>query len=234
MRKIFLVLCFLLTCSQSNHLISVRNSEGEILGKYPKEIRWLGFEDNLAWSDLIPFSGLEVLELNSKDIKSLEGLPDFPKLRYIHLSGSFVKDLSPLNRFARLDSLVLNHEEISDKDLKSYLYWNRLTRIELTDSKISSLGFLGPGCSVRHLQLKHTKITDLRPLENCTKLMELYLGGTQVKDLSPLYGLTNLIHLQLDGSDVSAKEISDFRKIQPYVKIMPGLRKILSSENGLD
>ncbi|PJZ24836.1 hypothetical protein CH352_12125 [Leptospira hartskeerlii] len=234
MRKIFLVLYFLFACSQSNHLISVRNSEGEILGNYPKDIRWLGFEDNLTWRDLSPFSGLEILELNSKDIKSLESLPELPKLRYVHLSGSFVRDLSPLNRFAKLDSLVLNQTEISDQDLKNYLYWNRLTRIELTDSKISNLGFLGPGCSVRHLQLKNTKITDLRPLENCTKLMELYLGGTQVKDLSPLYGLTNLFHLQLDNSDVSAKEISDFRKIQPYVKIIPGLRKILNSENGLD
>lgn len=234
MRKTFLVLYLLFGCSQSNHLISVRNSEGEVLGKYPKEIRWLGFEDNPAWNDLSAFSGLEILELNSKDVKSLQGLPDLPKLRYIHLSGSSVKDLSPLNRFARLDSIVLNQTEITDKDLKNYLYWNRLTRIELTDSQISNLGFLGPGCSVRHLQLKRTNIADLRPLENCTKLMELYLGGTLVKDLSPLYGLTNLIHLQLDGSDVSAKEISDFRKIQPYVKIMPGLRKILNSENGLD
>lgn len=234
MRKLFLILYFLFACSQSNHLISVRNSEGEILGKYPKEIRWLGFEDNPTWSDLSVFSRLEILELNSKDLKSLEGLPDLPKLRYIHLSGSSVKDLSPLNRFAKLDSLVLNKTEIADQDLKNYLHWNRLTRIELTDSQISNLGFLGPGCSVRHLQLKQTKITDLRPLENCTRLMELYLGGTQVKDLSPLYGLTNLIHLQLDGSDVSAKEISDFRKIQPYVKIIPGLRRILNSENGLD
>lgn len=234
MRKTFLILYFLFACSQSNHLISVRNSEGEILGKYPKEIRWLGFEDTPSWTDLSAFSGLEILELNSRDIKSLEGLPNLPKLRFVHLSGSSVRDLSPLNRFAKLDSLILNQTEIQDQDLKNYLYWNRLTRIELTDSKISNLGFLGPGCSVRHLQLKHTKILDLRPLENCTKLMELYLGGTQVKDLSPLYGLPNLFHLQLDGTDVSAKEISDFRKIQPYVKIMPGLRKILNSENGLD
>ncbi|EMJ99441.1 MULTISPECIES: leucine-rich repeat domain-containing protein [unclassified Leptospira] len=234
MRKTFLILYFLFACSQSNHLIPVRNSEGEVLGKYPKEIRWLGFENNPSWSDLSAFSELEVLELNSKEIKSLEGLSDLPKLRSIHLSGSSVKDLSPLNRFAKLDSLILNQTELTDQDLNKYLYWNRLTRIELTDSKISNLGFLGSGCSVRHLQLKHTQIKDLRPLEHCTNLIELYLGGTQVKDLSPLYGLTNLVHLQLDGSDVSAKEISDFRKIQPYVKIMPGLRKIFSSETGLD
>lgn len=234
MRKTFLILYFLIACSQSGHLVSVRNGEGEILGKYPKEIRWLGFEDNPSWSDLSAFSGLEVLELNSKEVRSLEGLPDLPKLRYVHLSGSSVKDLSPLNRVAKLDSLVLNQTEIGDQDMKNYLHWNRLTRIELTDSKISNVGFLGPGCSVKHLQLKRTKILDLRPLEHCTKLSELYLGGTQVNDLSPLYNLANLVHLQLDGSDVSDKEISDFRKIQPYVKIMPGLRKILNSETGLD
>ncbi|TGL58775.1 leucine-rich repeat domain-containing protein [Leptospira sarikeiensis] len=234
MRKFFPILLLIWSCAEQTHLISVRNPEGQILGKYPKETRWIGFPDTPIWNDLREFNQLEILEINSKNLKSLEGIPNLPKLRYILLSGSSVRDLSSLNRFSKLDSLILNQTELTDQDLEKYLYWDRLTRLELTDSKISHLGFLGSGCSVRHLQLKRTKITDLKPLANCRNLMELYLGDTQVKDLSPLYRLTNLVHLQLDGSEVSAKEISDFRKIQPYVKIMPGLRKILDSETGLD
>lgn len=234
MRKFFFLLFFLSCSYRSENYSTIRNSSGEVLGAYPQDIRWLGFQEEPSWKDLLAFSKLEVLELNTKELRSLEGLPDLPRLRYLNITDSQIRDLSPLRRFEKLDSLVLNGVPITDAGMKTFDGWNRLTRLEMKGSKISNLEFIGPGCKLRHLLIKNTKVKDLSPLGNCTSLQELYLQGTEVKDLVPLYSLSGLFHLQLDGTDVSDDEIRNIRKQLPYLKIMPGLRKILSSEKGLD
>lgn len=227
---LLLLFCF---CSEQTHPFQVRNRSGEALGNYPKNIRWLGFQEEPDWKDLEVFSDLEILELISDRIGSLHELPRLPKLRYLNITSSKVKDLSPLNRIEKLDSLVMNNVEITDSQLRSYEGWNRLTRLEVIGSKISNLEFLGPDCRMRRLYIKRTSVSDLTPLRNCRNLQELYLEGTQTKDLSPLYPLSGLVHLQLDGTKVSEDEIRNIRRELPYLKIIPGLRKILSSETGL-
>ncbi len=233
MRILPLLLLFFWNCLQTSDLPMVRNQSGDLIGRYPKIVRWLGFQEIPVWKDLEVFSELEIIEFNVKDLNSLQKLPDFPKLRYINISESKVKDFSPFSRFPKLDTVILNGTPATDSQIKTFDGWNRLTRLEMVDSKISNLDFIGPSCSLKHLHLKNSLVKDLRPLSQCRNLQELYLRGTSVKDLSPLYGLSGMIHLQLDGTDVSDEEIRNIRINLPYLKIMPGLRKILSSETGL-
>ncbi|TGK03974.1 leucine-rich repeat domain-containing protein [Leptospira semungkisensis] len=234
MKKVFSLLLFFSFCAPTEYLVQIRNTSGSIIGEYYKETRWLGLKETPNWKDLSSFSKLEILEFNATNLNSLQDIPALPKLRYLQLDGAEIQDLSPLQRFPKLDSLILNRTDTSDKVMLTYSNWNQLTRLELAYTNVSNLNFLGPGCSLRHLHLRNTKVSDLKPLSNCTKLTELYLRGTKVKDLSPLYGITGLIHLQTGGSEVSDEEIRKIRSIHPYLKIMPGLRKILGSETGLD
>ncbi|TGK01991.1 leucine-rich repeat domain-containing protein [Leptospira langatensis] len=234
MKKVFSLLLFFTLCAPTEYLVQIRNPSGHIIGEYYKDTRWLGLKETPNWKDLSSFSRLEVLEFNAGDLNSLQDIPELPRLRYIQLDSAEIKDLSPLRRFPKLDSLILNRTETNDKIMLTYPNWNQLTRLELAYTNVSNLNFLGPGCSLRHLHLKDTKVSDLGPLANCTKLTELYLRGTKVKDLSPLYGITGLIHLQTAGSEVSNEEIRKIRTVLPYLKIMPGLRKILDSETGAD
>ncbi|EPG72680.1 leucine rich repeat protein [Leptospira fainei serovar Hurstbridge str. BUT 6] len=214
--------------------LPIRTQSGKTLGYYPVETRWMGFDQAPSLEDLSSFQKVEILEFPLSNLSSLEKLPQLPRLRYINLSETKVRNFKPLEKQFKLDSIILNGNPINDIDIATYSGWNRLTRIELSNTKVSRLEFLGIGCAVRHLELRNTLVSDLRPLANCLQLRELYLQGTKVSNLAPLYGLNELMHLQLDGTAVADAAISDLRKKLPYLKVFPGLRKILSSETGLD
>ncbi|TGK09096.1 leucine-rich repeat domain-containing protein [Leptospira fletcheri] len=236
MRRILFLFGFLL-CHCLFHTkagLPIRNSSGKTIAFYHQDTRWIGFDQTPELTDLASFSKVETLEFPSSDLVSLEALPDLPKLRYLNLSGTKVRDFKPLEKVRKLDSLILNGIPLQNSDLATYTSWNQLTRIELSNTKVDSLDFLGKGCAVRHLELRNTLVSDLKPLSNCSQLRELYLQGTKVRNLLPLYGLSELLHLQLDRTEVSNEEISEIRRKLPYLKIFPGLRKILDSETGLD
>ncbi|PJZ70629.1 hypothetical protein CH373_06705 [Leptospira perolatii] len=230
-----LIIVFLsLNCKSSQFGIPVSETSGEILGQYHPETRWIGFtkNQNPKLSELSHFPNLEILELSSSEIESIDALPELPKLRFINLNHTNVKRFEVLEKFPKLDSLILNGTQVDDSDLALFHSWNRLTRLELNDTKVTNLNFLVPGCSLRRLHLRHTKIEDISPVSNCVFLKELYLGGTLVQDLKPLASVSGLYHLQLDGTNVSNEEIASLRKQLPYLKIFPGLRKIFLSETG--
>ncbi len=80
---------------------------------------------------------------------------------------------------------------------------DRMTRILVTQSRLSDIGFLAAGTNLLSLDLGSNAITDIGPLASCTSLTLLAINYNQVGDLTPLAGLTKLETLQAGGNQVS-------------------------------
>jgi Leucine Rich repeats (2 copies) len=94
----------------------------------------------------------------------------------LDLSGTPLRDLSPLQVLTALRSLDLGGTQVTDlSPLKSMT-------------------------GLQSLDLGGTQVTNLSPLKSITALQRLVLGGTQVSDLSPLNGMIALQRLDLGGT----------------------------------
>lgn len=175
-----------------------------------KELTSLKLADNeitdiSALAELKKLVSLDLSDNSISDIKPLAGLTE---LRTLHLDGNKdIKDLSPLYNLSNLTMLTIGG-------------------IEMTESKLSELKEMLPGCiiysdkanvdvaeivlggktfksDVTKLDLTGAGITDISRLSVCTKLSELYLGNNYISDISPLLDIPGLVVLDLSNNSLS-------------------------------
>ena len=82
-------------------------------------------------------------------------------------------------------------------------YLAKVTRINLSNSRVTDLSPLAEITTLESLSLCGTPVVDLTPLRELTSLRTLNATRTQVADLSPLAKLTNLETLDLSGTSVT-------------------------------
>jgi len=132
-------------------------------------------------------TGLNLWMSGRADISFLR---DFPRVKYLLLSGNQIIDLSPLRPLTQLTFLYLSKNQITD------------------------LSPLQPLTQLTVLNLYSNQIADLSPLQKLTQLTELYLEGNQIADLS---SLQPLIHLTVLG--LSDNQITDLTPLLPLKKL---------------
>jgi len=96
------------------------------------------------------------------------------KIWWLDLSGTKIRDLSPLSKLTDLEYLDLSLTDVNDLTPLSSL--NNLKTLDLE------------GC---------WRIKDISPLAKLKKLESLNIGGTRVNDLAPLQSLENLREVKL-------------------------------------
>ena len=108
-----------------------------------------------------------------------------------------------LNLFAERilqDKQELTLTEIPrDKNWSLVIPW--ITKLNLSESKISDFSFLENLSNLTQLDLSGTSISDLSPLANLSNLTQLDLSETNISDLSPLASLLNLTQVNLVWSE---------------------------------
>ncbi len=87
----------------------------------------------------------------------------------------------------------------------------KLTKLDASGKKISSLFGLQFATNLRELDLGYNQFKDLSPLSALTNLFELDLSSNDIADLSALCALTNLVHLRLAFNNIS--NLSPLRKL---------------------
>jgi Leucine-rich repeat (LRR) protein len=99
-----------------------------------------------------------------------------PSLTELHIDGTLVPDLKPLEKATTLHVLTLNNSQIQDlspiKDLSA------LTILELNQSKITSLSPLSNLKNLAEISFNQTKISDITPINHIPTLKTVYCKKT--------------------------------------------------------
>lgn len=121
-----------------------------------------------------------------------------------------IADLSE-EQLKNLDALDLSGVRLSSEDYSVIGQMQSLERLELYNSAVDSLDWVGGLTSLKVLNLSCSKVVDLAPLSSLLALETLDLSYTMVSDLSPLSGLSGLSWLVLYGTPV--KNIEPIREL---------------------
>ena len=124
-------------------------------------------------------AGITELEGNDLGIVVLSGLEACTALRFLHLGGNDISDLTPIAGLVELFSLGLWGNEITD-----------ITPL----AGLVNLVQLGAGGN---------HIADVGPLQHLTKLEYLTLGSNQIDHILPLGQLENITTLDLNSNRIS-------------------------------
>lgn len=199
--------------------ITIYHRNGSIIGKYPQNSRWLGFDkqEHFDLHQLNSFTNLQRLELTASKYHDFQPLRNHKKLMVLELAQTSFHSLSTL---PDLPLYRLNLSETRIDSLIGIERFARLTYLAINQTNITDLQPVGKLTELRHLYAQNTPITDLAPLRNCNKLTELYLRGSQIQDLSPLYDLAELTFLETAGLNIPNHQIQHIRQKQPYLVII--------------
>lgn len=94
-------------------------------------------------------------------------------------------DLSDLDLFPNLDTLVLDGQGVTDID---ELLNHSLTRVSLRDNQVVDISPLRTDTKLQVLNISGNPITTIEPLREAENLTELYISETNVSDISCLSG----------------------------------------------
>lgn len=119
-------------------------------------------------------AGVFELDCRSDGVQSLVGLEDFTQLQTLILNHNDITDLSPLQSLTNLIELELAQ-----------------------NTQLASLAGLENKANLEVLNLANTQVTDLSTIAQSTALLDLDLFGTGINNLLPLAGFTKLEKLSL-------------------------------------
>jgi uncharacterized repeat protein (TIGR02543 family) len=164
------------------------------------------------------------LDLNNRNIKSLDGLQNFVNLGYLNLDYNPICDITPLKGLTELTYLSIGYGNVYDittlsnltklcnlnlssnniQDISVLKNLIQLQELYLGDNKkLSDIRPLSKLVNLSHLNLCNDNIIDIKPICNLTNLTELSLSGNKIKELTPLERLVNLSSLSLDSNNIT-------------------------------
>lgn len=157
----------------------------------------LRISTNVELQDLTPFSkclGLRILELEVRDLQSLEGIEKLTNLeslsirKYEPMGNISLKDLSPLEVVSGLSSLTIGNSGIGNEGMEVIAKLSGLQLLILDGNKeISQLP--------EHM------------FENMTQLSYLNISGTALKTIPDLSSMDSLSILVLNNNGLKKEEI---------------------------
>ena len=154
-------------------------------------------------------------------------------LNSLDLSGSFVRDLSPLSGMENLKELRLAFTQVDDVRPLNQL--ENLTVLDLSNTSVGDLKPLSGLKKLEHLEVSFSQIRDLGPLKELDNLITLDLGATQVSDVGPLRHLMNLTGLRLGFTPVSdvepLKELINLKELDLHSTPISDVRPLQNLKN---
>ena len=147
-----------------------------------------------------------------------EGVPitevDIAKVVSLNAASMDIIDLTGLERFVNLKSLVLVGNRV--QDIHPLRNLTKLTFLDLGGNAISDVSPLAGLIRLEVLRLWSNQIVNVSPLAGLMNLKELSLRSNQIVDFSPLAGLVNLEKLIIndnlagDFSEIPISKLTEF------------------------
>ncbi|WP_294354696.1 leucine-rich repeat domain-containing protein [uncultured Clostridium sp.] len=153
--------------------------------------------DSITDNELATISNLN---LDNKNITSIEDLKYFTGLSTLSLSSNNIEDISPLANLINLTNLTLKDNKISD--LTPLKNLTNLTSLNLYGNNISNIDSLSNLKKLSILSLSNNNVESLVALSSLTNLTYINLYNNAVSNLTPLNNLTKLTSLNLSEQDI--------------------------------
>ena len=143
---------------------------------------------------------LTLVNLNGRNVASLEGLQHAVNLRTLYAGYNSISDLGPLLSLPQLELLWINDNPIAD--LAPLAQLTSLSNLHLQGFDQTDLAFLAELDNLSTLYLGYEHIPDLWPISVLTGLNSLWVNIAGVSDLSALATLTELNLLDLRANAI--------------------------------
>ena len=147
------------------------------------------------------FNALTYLAANNANITNLSGLEKFPNLQTLVLANNQISDISPLTGLTKLMYLYLNDNQIVNIPPLSGL--TKLNSVTLANNQIDNITALAGLPNLYFLYLDNNHVNQISALSGLTKLIYLGLSGNTIEDISVLASMTNLQAVYLDSNRIS-------------------------------
>ena len=162
---------------------------------------------------IIEMEKISSLEIEGKNIASLEGLQHAKNLLQIYASNNNISDITPLSGLSKLRYIHLNNNKISD--ITSLHNLNMLITLSLRNNNINNTGELSRFAQLREVYLSNNNISDLSKLSELPNFLQtLDLSNNNISDISKLSSCINLTSLNLSNNS-----ISDISKLSSLIKL---------------
>lgn len=149
------------------------------------------------------------LEIEGKNIKSLDGLQYAKNLLQINASNNNISDITPLSGLSKLRYVYLNDNRISD--ISSLNNLSMLIKLVLRSNNINNIGQLSRFPQLQEVDLSNNNINNLSEFCNVNNLKYIYLNDNKISDISKLSALPNLQTLELKNNNITdISKLSDF------------------------
>lgn len=137
-----------------------------------------------------------------RDAKSLSDLSYLPFLAKLTIHEADLESLSPISGLSSLEELIITDCTISGEDLQSIASASKLTRLTMTNCRLSSISALSAASKLTYLDLGNNTIRDLSVLEGLSELTYLDLNHNAVKELDAIGSLKKLTELDLSYNSI--------------------------------
>ena len=160
---------------------------------------------------------LEELYLSGSGVRDITPLANLTKLKKLDLKRNQVVSLTPLATLIELEELYLSDNEISD--IRPLVNLAKLKKLYLDANQIVDIQALTPLTELELLDLSNNRIRDITPLANFKDLEILNLRTNQISDSSVFAQLTNL-----KGLYIQSNPIQDVTPLRTLLKSNPKMR----------
>lgn len=137
----------------------------------------------------------------SGGISDLSGLEKFTALKSLLLTNNSITDISPLKELKELEELSLYGNRVSD--ISPLTGHSALKSLDLMNNNLTDVSALASCTGLTTLHLSYNSIEKVDALAACTALTELSLDANLVESISALASLRELRQLSLENNFIS-------------------------------
>lgn len=166
----------------------------------------LGESDTLEPEAMSKLAQLSIDESGeSEKMTSLSGIQCLTGLTHLSISGSDVRDLSPLSVLALKELYIGNSASPDFTTLTAAgVAASSLSTLKVSESAVQELTGVEKLSMLRILELRDNDIQDVSSLAGLEMLQELRLDGNRVRDIGPLTTLPTLQRLSVDENELTS------------------------------
>lgn len=172
------------------------------------------------YKKLKDLKNLESIYFSSKLAKKLVKLKDVTQIKKLTINCINLKNLEGIENFTKLKSIrFFANDKI--KNFKGCEKLKNLERIELENSPLKSLKGLENCKNLKYLYLDNNKLKNLNPLKNLKKLIYVYANENRLEDISGVKNSKNLKIIQVHHNQLEKlPDLTKHNKLKYYDNIL--------------
>lgn len=144
----------------------------------------------------------DILDLSKKQIKSIEGIQFFTKVKILNLSFNSLQNLTALADMKWLTSLDISYNNI--EDISALINSTNLIMLDLSSNKISEIDDISNLTGLKFLGLSNNNVSNIDVIGRLSNITYLLLDSNDIDNIASLKELQNLRELWINNTSVSS------------------------------